>query len=60
MKPLFAGGSPSAKDIDVARLTPWVAVTAPLIVLVLLEATRGFVFVRAWALEIFRWRSRVG
>jgi hypothetical protein len=48
MKPLFAGGSPSAKDIDVARLVPWLAVTAPLIVLVLLEATRGFAFVRRW------------
>lgn len=48
MKPLFAGGSPSAKDLDVARLMPWLAVTAPLIVLVLLEATRGFAFVRRW------------
>jgi hypothetical protein len=48
MKPLFAAGSPSAKDLDVARLVPWLAVTAPLIVLVLLEATRGFAFVRRW------------
>lgn len=48
VKPLFAGESLSAKDLDVARLVPWLAVTAPLIVLVLLEATRGFAFVRRW------------
>lgn len=48
VKPLFAGGSQGTMDLDLARLMPWLAVTAPLIVLVLLEATRGFAFVRRW------------
>lgn len=46
MKPLFATGSPNAKDLDVARLVPWLAAAAPIIVLVLFEVTRGFAFVR--------------
>jgi len=48
MRPLLVGGARGAKDVDVARLVPWLAIAAPLLVLVLLDVTRGFAFVRRW------------